>query len=339
MLSNRVIFAMNINDIAFPRKVNAKIDKEKCRVELFSEGENSGKIIAYYPIENLQIYIYEINCGEVPDLRELGLRMDYTGRYMRILVCRNGRGEFIENGVSLNLSGGEFALKAGIEGVNSFSFTADNLVGIEMVLQDNKAVKESFMLKILDEALRYINISQEEFQRKKWYFSNYSEETEKAVEHLLANCENSNDSTAIMINAAEIVYNLGNDYKYHNFKERTYPTNLQKTVAQDMHRQLTENYYERLTAGMFAEKYGLSDTTVKKYFKNVYGYCFKEYKTKVRMEKAAELLVATDMKQVEIALAVGYSAQAKFIGAFKKYYKTTPSQYRRIKKLGNLSGE
>lgn len=131
-----------------------------------------------------------------------------------------------------------------------------------------------------------------------------------------------------MINITEIGYNLGNDYKENDSKERKYPTNLQKAIAEDIHRQLTEKYSERCTALMFAEKYGLSDTTVKNYFKNVYGYSFKEYQMKVRMEKAEELLTTTDMKLVEIAMSVGYSTQAKFISAFKKHYNMTPSKYR-----------
>jgi AraC-like DNA-binding protein len=322
---------MNIKDVALPEKVNASIDETKNRIEIYLTEDCQERIIAYYPIENLQVYIYEISGSNIPDMWELGLRKNYTGRYMRILICRNGRGEFIDNGLNLNISGGEFALKSGIESVNRFDYSADSLVGIEIVLQDNKAVKESFVIKILDEAMKHIKLSSEDFQNDKWYFSNYSEKTEKSVEHLLANCANNADSNVIMINGAEIVYNLGHDYKSRDFKERRYSTKPQKAIAEDIHRQLSEHYNERLTADVFAEKYGLSDTTVKNYFKNEYGYSFKEYRTKVRMEKAAELLEKADMKQVEIEMAVGYSTQAKFIGAFKKYYNLTPSEYRRIK--------
>lgn len=215
-------------------------------------------------------------------------------------------------------------------------FTADSLIGVEIVLRMDYVDNESILLRMLKSALRGLGLKETDFDRNQWYFSNYGEASEKTIDRLIDNCMSGSDSALIMINAAEIGYNLGNDYKGAESKERKYPTNPQRAIAEDMHKQLTENYGEHITAAMFAEKYGMSDSTVKNYFKNVYGYSFKEYRMKVRMEKAAELLETTDKKQVEIAMTVGYATQAKFIAAFKKYYHMTPSDYRRIKRLSGV---
>ena len=266
----------------------------------------------------------------------MGLRKNYKGKYLRALICRQGRGEFSEDGINFNFNGGEFSIKCTSTEDNHFSFFADSLLGIEFVLQVEFAVEKSILFRMLKTALRSMGIHEEDFQKNQWYFSNYSNESEKAIDRLIENCRMSADSELILINVAEIGYNLGNDYKGNESKDRKYPTNLQKAIAEDMHRQLTENYSERITAAVFAEKYSLSDTTVKNYFKNVYGYSFKEYQMKVRMEKAAEQLENTDMKLVEIAMAVGYATQAKFISAFKKHYHITPSEYRRLKKIGDV---
>ena len=72
-----------------------------------------------------------------------------------------------------------------------------------------------------------------------------------------------------------------------------------------------------------------SDPHRKKYFKKTYGYGFKEYQTKVRMEFAAKQLTETDLSIGEIADLVGYSKQTKFTKAFKAYYDVTPSEYRK----------
>lgn len=327
---------LNVNDLALPQKYNADIDTIKNRLELQIDSETGGRIIAYYPIENLQVYVYEVDGSQLPDLWDLGLRMGFEGRYLRTLICRRGHGEFVEDGINLNQSGGEFSIKCGSKEDNRFSFCADSLLGVEFVLQIDYAIQESILFRMLKTALRSMGIQKEDFQKNQWYFSNYSIESEKAIDRLIENCRNGADSALILINVAEIGYNLGNDYQGNESKERKYPTNLQKAIAKDIHCRLTKDYSERITATMFAEKYGLSDTTVKNYFKSVYGYSFKEYQMKVRMEKAAELLQTTEMKQVEIAMAVGYATQAKFIGAFKKYYHMTPSEYRRFKKLGNV---
>ena len=327
---------MNIKNLALPKEIDARIDTDKNRIEIHYHGEGSGKFIAYYPLENMQVYVYEIDGARFPDSRDLGLRMNLSKRYLRILMCRRGRGEFTEKGISLNMSGGEFSIKIGTEDENHFDFTAESLLGVEIVLQVDEAVHESVLFKMLKASMRGIGIYKEDFQVNQWYFSSYIEESEKAIDRLIENCTKGADSEIILINAAEIAYCLGKDYHDKGSKERKYPTNSQKVIAEDMHRQLTENYSERNTAAMFAEKYSLSDTTVKNYFKNVYGYGFKEYQIKIRMEKAAELLETTDKKQVEIAMSVGYATQAKFISAFKNYYRMTPSEYRRLKKLGKI---
>lgn len=332
------MFGFNINDLKLDENVNALIDTAKKRVEISIVSDSSnGTIVAYYPIKSLQVYCYMIDGTQIPDMWDLGLRKDFSGSYLRILVCKHGHIEFEDKGVSENLSGGEFCIKCGKKANSHFSFSADSFTGIELVLQVDSVVEESVLLQMLQTALSGMGITKEDFQKNQWYFSDYSKASEQSLERLYENCINGAEAQLVLINVAEVGYNLGNDYKGCETKERKYPTNIQKTIAEDIHSQLTNNYNEHLTAVIFAEKYGLSDTTVKSYFKNLYGYSFKEYQTKVRMEKAAELLLSTDLKVVEIALKVGYTSQGKFIGAFKKYYDATPSEYRRIKRYMDVT--
>ena len=46
------------------------------------------------------------------------------------------------------------------------------------------------------------------------------------------------------------------------------------------------------------------------------------------MEKAAEMIVNTDLKNYEIAAATGYKNPQYFSLSFKKYYNCTITQYR-----------
>lgn len=57
---------------------------------------------------------------------------------------------------------------------------------------------------------------------------------------------------------------------------------------------------------------------------------FRQYKLKVRMEKASELLTRSAMDISEIAYQVGYENPESFMRAFKRYTKRTPSDYRNI---------
>lgn len=70
--------------------------------------------------------------------------------------------------------------------------------------------------------------------------------------------------------------------------------------------------------------------------KNYFCHIFKKemnmsiwnYLTKVRLEKAKELLRKSDMKSYEIAFKVGYDNPSYFSKIFKKIEKMTPNEYR-----------
>ena len=321
---------MDISNLELPEDLDAIIDTAKKRVEIQFKDDSKGQIVIYYPIENLQVYCYSINGNQFPDMRDMNLRANCHGRFLRVLICEHGYGEFFEKSVKYNMSGGEFGLKFGTGEKNRFCFAAEDLVGIELVLHLDGAVQESVLLKMLQTSFHTLGFSCDDFQINQWYFSDYSKKTRTSLDRLIENCMGNEDPALILINVAELGYNLGNDYRHLEPKAHKYPTNLQKAIAEDIHTMLTEEYYEHRTATALAERYGISDTTIKRYFKNVYGYSFKEYQIKVRMEKAAEFLLDTDLKVAEIAQKTGYLTHGKFISTFKAYYGATPSEYRRI---------
>ena len=77
-----------------------------------------------------------------------------------------------------------------------------------------------------------------------------------------------------------------------------------------------------------ATSFYISPTTLKKYFRNIYGQPVYTWLSHKRMEKAAELLCYTSMTVLEIAQAVGYSSLSQFNVVLKKCYTCTPRQYR-----------
>ena len=62
-------------------------------------------------------------------------------------------------------------------------------------------------------------------------------------------------------------------------------------------------------------------------FKNATGETFVEALTRVRMEKAKNLLETTNMKSYEVALTVGYNDPHYFSSIFKKHMGMTPTEY------------
>ena len=85
---------------------------------------------------------------------------------------------------------------------------------------------------------------------------------------------------------------------------------------------------EELTLEWISEKVHFSSTYVRQIFKQETGERIMEYIIRKRMEKAGMLLLKTNMKIQEIAMACGYSNQRYFASSFKKYYDCTPTDFK-----------
>lgn len=91
------------------------------------------------------------------------------------------------------------------------------------------------------------------------------------------------------------------------------------------------NYYadQELNMNILARKLNISGSYFGKSFKDYTGCSMAEYLTKVRMEKARNLLLLEEKKDItQIAQEVGYSSSAYFTTVFKKYFGVSPSKLR-----------
>lgn len=78
-----------------------------------------------------------------------------------------------------------------------------------------------------------------------------------------------------------------------------------------------------------AELSNLSPFHFHKIFKSITGGNLNEYVIRIRLEKAANLLIKTKCKIETIATDCGYSNQESFSRAFVKQFNNTPSKYRK----------
>jgi two-component system response regulator YesN len=102
---------------------------------------------------------------------------------------------------------------------------------------------------------------------------------------------------------------------------------------------IIENHYaENLTISQIAEEVYLTTTYVCLIFKQETGYTLNDYVTKVRMDKAIELLTDTSDKLYDICYAIGYSEPSYFSKMFKKYSGLSPSEFRNLHGKTGLAG-
>lgn len=83
------------------------------------------------------------------------------------------------------------------------------------------------------------------------------------------------------------------------------------------------------TIPQLAKTVGVNQTKLKTVFKATFGLTIHDFTQKCRMDRAAELLIMTDIGVAEVAYAVGYDHPASFTHAFKGYFGHPPSKIRR----------
>lgn len=87
-------------------------------------------------------------------------------------------------------------------------------------------------------------------------------------------------------------------------------------------------YDSRFSLTTFADRVGFSSGYLSGVFKDIYGVTFQDYVTEKRMEKAKLLLLTSNMKNYEIAEAIGFDDVNYFSTRFKKHFGTTPKKYK-----------
>jgi len=96
---------------------------------------------------------------------------------------------------------------------------------------------------------------------------------------------------------------------------------------------INENFCENISLDTIAQTTGLSRYYVSHLFKELMNTTFVNYVNELRLTRAAMLLTTTDTPIIEIAGMSGFNNISNFNRAFKMYYDTTPSKYRKTERL------
>lgn len=91
---------------------------------------------------------------------------------------------------------------------------------------------------------------------------------------------------------------------------------------------IEHNLNNKIELKELADKVFLSKYYFHRIFHTIVGEPVAEYIRSRRLMEAANELLTTDNKIVDIALKYQFSSQESFSKAFKKYYKISPKQFR-----------
>ena len=110
-------------------------------------------------------------------------------------------------------------------------------------------------------------------------------------------------------------------------------TRTQAALAKKAQEILLKDLSRHISAASIAASLGVSETSLKNYFRSVYGMNLSTYLNHKRMELAAKLLSESDQNISDIAKACGYVNQGRFAKVFKDFYHMKPLDYRRNEHL------
>ena len=95
----------------------------------------------------------------------------------------------------------------------------------------------------------------------------------------------------------------------------------------DILRYIRQNY-RTVTLKSLSSHFRYTPTHICRLLSRYIGLSFSRIVTQIRMEKAAEMLLSTDLPVQEVALRNGYESVEHFHRTFKEYYHETPRQLR-----------
>lgn len=91
---------------------------------------------------------------------------------------------------------------------------------------------------------------------------------------------------------------------------------------------MSTEYGSRLDAASLASRLNMSSSRLAHLFKATTGMTLSEFLRKVRLEAAAELLAATELRISEVCYSVGFESPVHFAAAFRKTFGVAPREYR-----------
>ena len=87
-----------------------------------------------------------------------------------------------------------------------------------------------------------------------------------------------------------------------------------------------------ITLTLLSKRLNMSSRELERFLKIHYNKTFNQMKTEARMFAASGLLVYSDKSINEISIIAGYTSPEHFCYAFKKFYKHTPNEYRKLRR-------
>ena len=113
-------------------------------------------------------------------------------------------------------------------------------------------------------------------------------------------------------------------------KPQTLPSSNVKVYLNSALEYINDNYSYDINVQSLASHIGIDRTYLYRIFVDNIQVSPEQYLLKTRMTKASNLLKTTEYSVLQIALSTGYKELSHFSNIFKKFFGSSPSNYRKL---------
>ena len=162
--------------------------------------------------------------------------------------------------------------------------------------------------------------------------SDFLNNLEIDTESLPEECRDINQIVEKAGNAESLRYQIGILFKEIMQLRDNHSKKKYSKLLEDAKAFIDENYkHDEMSLNTVAAQVNISPSYFSTIFSSEMGQTFVEYLTHVRLEKAKELLMCSNMRTAEIGYEVGYKDSHYFSYIFKKVVGCSPKEYRNRK--------
>lgn len=173
------------------------------------------------------------------------------------------------------------------------------------------------------------------FEKKDTYIAESGSKMKKILECLWGLYE-SPSTFHMKLCVLDLLHRLLDERNVSPERAVAFYTSIQVEIAKKAEQILTADLKQHIPMKQIARQFGVSETSLKNYFRGVYEKNVSDYLRDLRMNMAEKLLIETKLPISEIASQVGYTKQGKFAEVFRKQFQMNPLEYRRNAKLRQI---
>ncbi|MBU3184297.1 helix-turn-helix domain-containing protein [Clostridium estertheticum] len=313
------------------------LKKNPSNIELCMQQDNGKGSMTFFSIfPGISIAYIFINSPTwpIPDLSE---QDDFLNTPLLLNYCVTGRCElFLDNDSFVYLKDGEFSISKK-SAQKQYTYPLRIYEGLELFIDiDTISTLAPYINDVFN--ININKITDLYCLLDKTYISQCSEN----IKHILAKIwELYDEDTAhaifmMKIYTLQLLEMLLCSKHIPQRKSLTFFTATQVKIAQKTERIITADLKQHHPAYELAKLFSISETSLKNYFRGIYGQNISVYLREARMNEASKMLEKTKMPISKISEQVGYMNQSKFASVFKLQYNMSPLEYRRKKVIEEI---